>query len=68
MKTNIPAEKAKEFVNEIITDDIHYMRKNLRQMIDSFLLSEYEPDYRRRVYETFFVLDTFLNKIEVELD
>jgi hypothetical protein len=68
MKTNIPAEKAKEFVNEIITDDIHYMRKNLRQMIDSFLISEYEPDYRRRVYETFFVLDTFLNKIEVELD
>lgn len=68
MKTNIPAEKAKEFVNEIITDDIPYMRKNLRQMIDSFLLSEYEPDYRRRVYETFSVLDTFLNKIEVELD
>lgn len=68
MKTNIPAEKAKEFVNEIITDDIHYMRKNLRQMIDSYLIAEDESDYRRRVYETFSVLDTFLNKIEVELD
>jgi len=68
MKTNIPAEKAKEFVNEIITDDIPYMRKNLRQMIDSYLIAEDESDYRRRVYETFSVLDTFLNKIEVELD
>lgn len=48
----------------ILTDDLKKMRCHLRDLADSYLLSEDDPAYRRSVYSTYMALDTLLLKIE----
>lgn len=47
----------------IQSDEIQAMRSHLREMIDSFLLSEDTSDLRRDVYSTFLSLDAYLNRV-----
>jgi len=54
-----------EIISSLISSgDLLEMRKHLREMIDTYLLSENEPEYRNAVYCTFMDLDNCLLSCE----
>jgi hypothetical protein len=48
----------------IMSDQLPRMREHLREMADAFVLSDFDPTFRRLVYSTYYNLDHFLAQTE----
>lgn len=56
---------ADDLVKDIImSDQLPRMREHLREMADAFVLSDFDPVFRRTVYSTYYNLDHFLAQTE----
>jgi hypothetical protein len=56
---------AEDLVKDIImSDQLPRMREHLREMADAFVLSDFDPVFRRTVYSTYYNLDHFLAQTE----
>lgn len=70
MSKNVPgatgtssAISAEAIIYDLVsTDEIPRMRQHLRDMLDSYLLSEDEASFRRGIYGTYLALDNLLVK------
>lgn len=59
------AISAEKIIKDLVsTDETSRMRQHLRDMLDSYLLSEDEASFRKEIYGTYLALDSLLVKSE----